>query len=335
MKANLLGKLWRIARQLHTGGSLRARCNRVKFCVRGLVFPRVTAGWLEFLEQPALQVVVQRRPKLIQKLQRPYLTRMLGTAQRREMLEHHYRYVLSQVSPGLLGEIYSSSGKSLADLPTEGNDRHELRLKSSWMDKEGELALALCHRESGNVLFCLTFSVIRGEAGQHEIVIGGLQGNKGVNDRELIVALTRQWHGLRPKALLLFALQQLAAGWGVGRIRAVSDATHIYRHWHRRLKVASSYDGWWQEAGGQLAGDGLFDLPARFEPRPISSVKANKRQMYRRRYEMLEALGGQIAERLGCLPPTWETPREPVPMEMPTQRTTPRLVAHAVQPLAG
>jgi len=252
-------------------------------------------------------VVAYRRPKLIQKLQRPYLTRMLRTAQRREMLEHHYLFVLGQVSPGLLREIYESAGKTQADLPAEGNDRYELRLKPSWMDKEGELALVLCHQESGDILFSLTFSVIRGSAGRHEMVIGGLQGNKGMNDREHIVALTRHWHGLRPKALLLFALQQLAAGWGVGRIRAVSDATHIYRHWHRRLKVASSYDAWWQEAGGQL----LFDLPARFEPRPMATLKGTKRQMYRRRYVMLEDLGGQISASLGCRFQSWRSSWDP------------------------
>ena len=49
-KARLLGKLWHMAQQLHTGGSLRATCNWVKFCARALAFPGVTAAWFEFLE---------------------------------------------------------------------------------------------------------------------------------------------------------------------------------------------------------------------------------------------------------------------------------------------
>ena len=325
-KASLLGRLWGIAKQLHPGDNLGARYTRIKFCVRGLVFSGETAAWFKFLEQPALQVVAHGRPKLFQKLQRPYLTRWLRTEQRREMLEHHYRFVLRQLSAGLLRDIYSPAGIELAKLPAEGAERHELRLKPSWMDKEGELALALCSRESGNILFSLTFSVIRDAAGKYEMVIGGLQGSKGGNDRELIVALTRQWHGLRPKALLLFAVQQLATGWGVGRIRAVGDGTHIYRHWHKRRKLASSYDTWWREAGGQLAGDGLFDLPAQFEPRPIATLKANKRQMYRRRYAMLADLGEQMATSLDLPPQHLLYRGEPTVVEWETSQEMPTLV---------
>jgi uncharacterized protein VirK/YbjX len=103
---------------------------------------------------------------------------------------------------------------------------------------------------------------------------------------------------LRPKALLLFALQSLAVVWGVTRLRAAGDATHIYRHWQKRRQLAANYDALWVESGGRLADDGMFDLPATFVPREISTLKVNKRQMYRRRYEMLTELAGQIRRSL-------------------------------------
>jgi hypothetical protein len=69
---------------------------------------------------------------------------------------------------------------------------------------------------------------------------------------------------------------------------------HIYRHWQKRKHLAASYDEWWIESGGRLADDDMFDLSAAFVPRDISSLKVNKRQLYRRRYQMLAEIAGQI-----------------------------------------
>jgi uncharacterized protein VirK/YbjX len=74
---------------------------------------------------------------------------------------------------------------------------------------------------------------------------------------------------------------------------------HIYRHWQKRKNLEASYDEFWIESGGKLADDGMFDLPATFIPRDISTLKVNKRQMYKRRYLMLAEIAGQI--RASCL----------------------------------
>ena len=238
--------------------------------MRGLAWPAATAEWFQVLGNPALAAVVRHSPRLYQKLQRPYLTCRLHTAQRLESLRQHYQFILRHCSPARIREIHSPAGQRLARLPAADPGGYELRLQASAFDKEGELAVCLCG-DRGVVLFTLTFTLLRCAAGGWEILIGGLQGNSCANDKQLIITLTRHWHGLRPKALLLFALHQLAAGWKVRRVRAVGDATHIFRHWRKRKHIASSYDEWWREAGGQRAADGLFDLPARFVPRDIAT----------------------------------------------------------------
>jgi uncharacterized protein VirK/YbjX len=294
---SLLKKLRRTARLIHPGSGPRSLYKRAKHCVRGLAWPAATAGWFEFLANPALAGVVRHSPRLYQKLQRPYLTSRLHTPQRLELLRQHYQFILRRCSPALIREIHSPAGKHLVRLPAADAHSYELRLMASGFDKEGELAVCLCG-DCGVVLCTLSFTVARGAAGGSEIIIGGLQGNSLANDKQLIIALTRRWHGLRPKALLLFALHQLAAGWEVRRVRAVGDQTHIFRHWRKRKHIPSSYDAWWREAGGQLAEDGLFDLPARFVPRDPATLKVNKRPMYRHRYRMLADLAAQTAASL-------------------------------------
>jgi hypothetical protein len=103
-------------------------------------------------------------------------------------------------------------------------------------------------------------------------------------------------HGLRPKALLFFTLQQLVASWGLDSIRAVSDSRHVYRHYRKRKTVAMSYDEFWLECGGQRGEDGIFVLPKTSAPRDLSEMKASKRQMYRHRYLLLQDLASQILD---------------------------------------
>lgn len=293
--------LVRTAPLIHPGRKLGSWCKQTKHCVRGLAFAHHTQIWFEILQRPELAVVAGNHPYLFQKLQRPYLHRTLNTRQRCQALQQHYQFVVAQFSPVVRQEIYATPGKLLAVLPLEGVGNFGLRLSCSRQEKEGDLVIGLVNLDSGAVLFTLAFSVTQWEAEPKEIFIGGLQGNKLTNEKEMIISMTRGFHGLRPKALLLFALQELCGRWGVTRLRAVSDAMHIYRHWRKRKQVAASYDEWWVESGGQLAADGNFNLPVTFLPRDLNTLKANKRPVYKRRYQMLAEIAGQLARSSICI----------------------------------
>jgi len=172
-----------------------------------------------------------------------------------------------------------------------------LRLNCCRKEKEGDFSVNLRKAGALKEWYTLAFSIWKYDETQKEIFIGGLQGSPLIN-KDMVVDLTRGLYGLRPKALLVFIVQQLAACWGISTVRAVSNATHIYRHFQKRRTIASSYDEFWVECGGKLSSDGTFELPARFEPREIASLKVNKRQMYRRRYELLANFADQIRAQL-------------------------------------
>jgi uncharacterized protein VirK/YbjX len=132
------------------------------------------------------------------------------------------------------------------------------------------------------------------------LFIGGLQGAKMENQRELVIRLTRSLRGLRPKALLVFALQQLAQSWGITRIRAVGGREHIYCHYRKRKTFHANYDEFWLECLGQRMPDGNFELPVIAPLRNLAELPRTKRPVYRRRYEMLEEIAKEIAVRLSC-----------------------------------
>jgi len=279
---------------IHPGRKPGSLFKQAKYCARGLILAPYYKEWFQFLQMPELAVVVRNHPYLYHKLQRPYLNRALNPRQRLEALKQHYRFVATRFSPAMMQEVYATPGRLLATLPLEGVGHFGLCLSCSRKEKEGDLVIGLLNKDAGWVLFTLAFSITRFEDENKEIFIGGLQGNTRVRDKGLTISITRGLHGLRPKALLLFALQQLAAGWGVTRLRAAGDEMHIYRHWQKRKNLEASYDEFWIESGGKLADDGMFDLPAIFVSRDISTLKVNKRQMYKRRYLMLAEIADQI-----------------------------------------
>ncbi len=302
--ASLFSQLAGTARRVHPEAAFSATMARVAYCLRGLLQPQVTRAWFRLLAQPHLAVVSREHPHILSKLQRPYLYRTLPVSGRLKILQAHYGFLAREMTTARLAEIYAGGGYCLVALTLEGVGNFELRLLyADGFSKEGDLTLGLVDCASETVLFSLTFAVSTDTADRRTIFVGGLQGNKRANERERVIAITRGLHGLRPKALLVFALRQVATQWRVNEILAVGNATHIYRHWsfgnrNKQKTVVADYDGFWGECGGMKDGHGLFSIPIHAEPRALSTLKANKRLMYRRRYEILSKFAQQIEQRI-------------------------------------
>ena len=280
---------------MHPEPGFRDKLARLKYCVRALQHPRLTQEWFRLLDQSRLRPVTQRHPRLFSKLQRPYLHRRLSPAGRLEAGRQHYGFLLRRLGDDAWAGIYETEGLLLGWLPETGWGSYALRLLyRDQFEKEGDLVLALCEERRGEPLFTLAFAVGQPTSDAAELFIGGLQGCRQANERERIVELTRAWHGLRPKALLVFALQRMAQLWNCQAIHAVGDAEHIYRHTHKRREIRARHDEFWAESGGVPGADGNFRLPAAPTVRDISELPRGKRPIYRRRYAMLELLGADI-----------------------------------------
>lgn len=275
--------------------------DQAKYCLRALATPLLTRRWFELLGDPRLAVAVRHSPRLLSKLQRPYLHRKLGPGDRFRVLQEHFRFALEKFSPEGLEAIYSARGLLLADLPAGDAGRFSLRLfyGHHLFEKEGELTVTLTDEDSQAMLVAMSFTVAPSGNGARELFIGGLQSFKSDDYREVIVGITRGMHGLRPKALLLFAIQELARVWDIHTIRAVSNSMSIFRHIRlRKKKMVADLDSFWLESDGHLGPDGLFTLPPRFVPRETTDIKANKRSLYKQRYAMLGELARLI--EAGC-----------------------------------
>ncbi|GEM_PF-943677 len=294
----LAGMLLRTARPVHPEPGCKGVLARTKYVMRGLTTPRLTAEWFAIMNSPRLASLVKQYPHILSKLQRPYLHRRLDVSDRLSVLRSHYQFVTELLDDRVREEIFAPAGLLLAELP-ELEERFTLRLFYSHFWKEGEFSIGLFDENPGPALFTLTFCICNSEtAGAREIFIGGLQGRRGDKMREVTVKLTRSLEGLRPKALLVFAVQRLAQSWGIAGIRAVAREEHIYSHFLKRKNFDADYDEFWQECHGVLLPDGNFRLPAAPLARNLEELPRKKRPVYRRRYAMLAELGEEIAWRV-------------------------------------
>ena len=320
----LLSVLSRTAGSVYPEATWDDRLARIKYVVRALSAPRATARWFALLASPDLAGCAAAHPRLYSKLQRPYLHRRSTVGDRLAVLQEHYWFLVRQIGPQARQALYTSAtGIELAGLPASDPGRYSLRLRyDDQFEKEGELIALIHDATSDTAVFTIAFTITAWSETRRELFIGGLQGRKGANDRDDIVRLTRSLHGLRPKALLLFVVQCLARRWDIGRLRAVGDSEHIYRHFRKRRAIHASYDAFWEESQGLRDPDGNHTLPAQPTVRRIDELPANKRALYRKRYEMLEELGAAILRNLHFAEPVAPRPARPAALVSPPLRQT-------------
>jgi uncharacterized protein VirK/YbjX len=268
---------------------------RAKFIARAVLQPVLTRAWLDRLGQAPERSIWQARPRLAGKLQRPFVHRDWNAAARLAALETHYDVLGSLVAAGALDRIYRS-GMTLVRIEASGSGRIvDLRVAyTDQFEKEGELTLAVVDAATALELATLTFC-IAGAGGERSIWIGGLQANPAAATRVLINDVSKEMHGLRPKALALWALRQLARTWEIDRLQAVADEHHIYRHRHKRRAFSASYDQFWSESGGVRQAQG-WELPLETAERPAAELKASRRKAHARRYAMLAELAPRFTQ---------------------------------------
>ncbi len=304
---------WSASARIHRAQAPYGFRKRLKFLVRAWKQPRLTSAWLARLAQADLAPLWMARPRLATKLQRPYVHCEWRVLERFAALMGHYDILPRIFSADVRQAIYYKEGIALIRLANPTSDRQlDVRLfYHDQFEKEGELTLSICEVATGLTLASLTFCLAQ-PAHLRTIIIGGLQASRDPQTNILIHDVSKEMHGLRPKALALWCLQQLAACWQVGRIEAIDDAHHVWRHWTKRLDFAASYDEFWSESDGRRLPGGGWELPLQLKQRTRAELKPNRRKTHERRYAMLASLQPKLIMAVASLAARTAAPKEEV-----------------------
>jgi uncharacterized protein VirK/YbjX len=211
-----------------------------------------------------------------------------------------YRFIASK-SESFMKVITCRSGIEIARLKL--NDTIEGTFMLGYDEKyrkEGELVLSFQCDQLGGMIAAAAFSFEEMEAGRWVCRIGCIQGCSRVADQSSKAA-QKLLHGLRPKSLMVFAVQELSRQLGCSALYGAGDSIHAYRRKHLvhlpwLHAIQFDYDAIWSESGGQQGRDGWYEMPLTFVRRNIQDIKTNKRSLYTKRYSMLENLSLKIAD---------------------------------------
>jgi uncharacterized protein VirK/YbjX len=266
--------------------------------------PVLTRAWLARLVQPDVAPLWAARPRLAQKLQRPYVCCAWNSTMRLAALLKHYDFLCEVFDPEVRKAIYEEGVDIVQMTHAETDDKWAIRVfYHDRFEREGEITLAIRDVGTGIMLAGMTFCLAQNGADRIAI-IGGMQASSDPRTRDLIHGATKGLFGMRPKALLVWCLQQLAQLWRLTQIQAVGDAQHVWRHWMKQVEIAACYDDFWRESDGRtMLGGGSWELPLKFASRPRGEIKPSRRKTYERRYVMLDALGPKLIARFSALAP--------------------------------
>jgi uncharacterized protein VirK/YbjX len=280
-------------------GLLRRMKQNLRWAAIAAARPLEALGWFSRLQSPDLKPFTDANPLLPLKPMRAYLSASWGLVRRTKVMRETYSFVLwrgGAVREALLQE--EGEGVALATFSLGELGVAELCLGfDNRFRKEGEFALTLRCPEQGGRVSSLSFAL---EWRQNGLVMyaGCVQGRSEGEDG-FMKALQKAMFGLRPKALVVFAAQEVARALGIREFLGAGNTIQVHRRKHLIHlawvhELTFDYDAFWTELGGHPASDGWFYLPRKAKRRSRDEIKPNKRTMYARRYALMDDLAAQI-----------------------------------------
>lgn len=275
---------WRRNALQELGGSWRLKA---KFLALSYLRARTLAPILRATPGSSLHRYVEERPDTAGFIVWPYQCASWKPAERISRVTEHFA-ILDEIGAPF---PFSVRDKLLLwDLDAHSPGVRILLEQPKWLFREGLLTLSLfCgdHRA-----YSLAFSLFK-DGERVGIFIGGLQGRSTEGALQRYKDLTKNFHGLRPRDLLIDCLRMLAPALHAHRILAVSDDHRYIRHPYFGGSSKSDhadYDQAWVDRGGMRVDASHFELPLVASIRPLEDVPSRKRALYRRRSEMLESI---------------------------------------------
>ncbi len=244
-------------------------------------------------DNPLLKREQREFPALRGFILRPYVNCRWGLRQRLHEIANHYVLVQSRVP---FFDLRNGQWRDLTQYEIAGVPLRIVMDRPAWMRGEGQLAISLFYGIDRIYTAMLQLS---GTPEKLQLMVGNLQGD-GRDRLALYKALTKALHGMRPRDFLIHILTILAGELHCSELLGIKDASHRSSHRLSRAEKLATYDEMWLEHGAvSKPGSGFYSLAPGLRKRASHQIPANKRGIYRRRYELLDELQLRLRERIG------------------------------------
>jgi uncharacterized protein VirK/YbjX len=239
--------------------------NALKVLLEALRSPRAFFRWIEFLRSNKFaQVYCRRTPSFVVRPFKRYLNSNYQFPDRVRSLVCHYEFVAKRFCDAQLQSIYLGGGLILAEFPGKSGTSYRIVLVThAPCHNEGEMALGIVTSRGELICFAI-FTIGLSVDGKLQLELGNIQGQSQKTNIDATKIATRDFHGMRPKHLLMFILYSFAHHCKIDQIVCVATRAHANYLNGTNIYFFSDYDLLWEQLGGQLTGSGFYLLPSRF-----------------------------------------------------------------------
>lgn len=175
------------------------------------------------------------------------------------------------------------------------DDQSGLYLDIGWnfeYPQEGIWLLTIKQQESGATIYSTSFSIFNSR-----LFVGAIQGPRGENSQSAVRDATRALHGIRPHYFLIEVLRQFVTIWGLEGLVGI-DSRHQFKSHPKSFRacvVYFDYGAFWRDLGATRELGGNWSVPVNSTRKSIEEVESKKRAMYRRRFALLDSMGGHLS----------------------------------------
>lgn len=294
----MFAKIFNAACQCYPAGKRNGFWLRLRFFKHAIQHYQTVRSFVNNIESLGYERLFDHEIPVLGAVEWPYLHKDWTVSQRFSVIQRHYEIIKNL--PTFL-DVADGNPKELLDLSDYSPNTKIILDKAQWFVREGEIVLNLFKDDLRIMTIAFTLSDLNKELVMYVGAVQGLHADEHSLDR--FKALTKDLEGIRPRDFLMEVLRMLASNIGVKKILGIADAYRHHRHayfcnYHAKM-LKTSYDEIWLEQGGSEYGEEFYELSLEKARRDLAEVSANKRAMYRRRYEMLDVLKHNMAELFG------------------------------------
>lgn len=270
---------------------------RLVFVIQSLAHPKQMAELLNFFMKNSLRRdIVYANTCILEQAVRQWFYYNSTMQERVALLNTSFQFFQDKFSKEALQHIYLGDGILLWSQEYKNETLSLILQFSRCHRKEGLMTVKL--NMGGNRIYLVTFWVASDTNGKMALWIGALQGSQG--EVQTIRNLTKHFFGYRPKALMIYVLRIIAQQLQLELIYAVSnEGFQASHHISSKRRLKTSLDDFWKTIGGEVCSDSrFFTLPLIELRKDLGEVASHKRNLYRKRFTMLDAIDAEITKAL-------------------------------------
>lgn len=289
---------WHLSHVIYDTHKWHGRKRALSFFARAVTSRPYFEKLYEFFHScPPLADFMEKEPNFNEVLSRVFLYKNSTTGERLEAVTQHFTLLSGYVSDEVLHTLYySDDGYVLWQSPDASLPITVRLCYDQGQRKEGFLSLYMYYDKT--MVYHFNFRLAYNKNHEPAIYIGTLQGSR--EGLALSKPMTKQLYGYRPKGFLLYLLRLLTQTLGIHHLYAITDEgfytnSHLLRG--NRSKQ-TQLNPFWLESGAvpDAQERWYFRLPVEEKRRTYEEIKSQKRNLFRKRYFLMDTIAPVYVE---------------------------------------